>query len=125
MNADYKYLAVFAGCMILTVAVQAQDKSSLSRPGVSTNSPSAATMDVKIQPSVPWGDHMQVSGLLIDCVQPRQTWSLLNPAMPAPPLPPPQTQAQLQTQVPITPSNRDSDVENRGPNFAVLRFSFP
>lgn len=112
--------------MILTAATAlAQDKSALNRQGISTNSPSAVTMDVKAQPSVPWGDHTQVSGMFIDCVQPRQTWSLLNPEMPAPALPPSQPQAQLQTQVPITPSNRDSDVENRGPNFAILRFSFP
>jgi hypothetical protein len=125
MNADYKNLALFAGCMILTATALAQDNSALTRQGTSTNSSSAVTMDVKTQPSVPWADHMQVSGLFIDCVQPRQTWSLLNPATPSPALPPLQSEAQLQTQVPITPSNRDSNVENRGPNFAVLRFSFP
>jgi hypothetical protein len=126
MNGEYKILAVFAAGLILTAAAQAQDGSTLSRQGVTTNSAAAAvTLDVKAQPTLHWADHTQVSGLFVDLVRPQETWNLLNPVTPAPTVAPTPGEAQLQTKVPVPPSDRDSNVQNRGPNFAVLRFSFP
>jgi hypothetical protein len=115
-------LALFAAGVVLAGAVQAQDKAvmshqSISPPSSSTNS----ILEMKTEPRLAWGSRIQVTGLFVDLIRPRQTWAMLNPAKPARELPKPVPRFLLPVTAPFPISEAAIHAE---PDFALLRFNF-
>jgi len=121
MNALRKiFLGVAAGMLAAGIS-QAQDKSALVQPGMTTNATPVLILERPTEPHYDLGSRTLVSGLVVDFIEPQQTWDVLNPALPAPAVPKPDV---LMPPAVVAPPPL-SGPENHGPNFAVLRFSFP
>ena len=98
----------------------AQDNSALVQ-GMQTNAATAFLLVKKTEPQFILGSRTVASGLVVDFMEPVQTWNLFNPAFPAPVKPKPEPS----TPPVIVPPPPISAPEFHGPNFAFLRISFP
>jgi len=108
--------AVWAG------AAQVQDEPAVIHQGVFTNFPSAnITLDLKTEPQLALDSKTQLTGLVVDCLTPQQTWKMLNPSAPARDLPKPIPQFQQ----PVAGPAQNHDLAVHEPDFALLRLSFP
>ena len=72
------------------------------------------------EPEFMMGPNTHITGLIVDCAMPLETWDMLNPAVHSPPLEP-QIPPSL---MPLTPPPRAGDPAVHEANFALLRFSF-
>ena len=121
MNAVRKtFLAVTAGVLVGGM-VHAQEKSALTQPATTTNATPSLVLEKKLAPHYDLGSRTQISGLMVDFIEPQQTWDVLNPTLPAPTQPKPDV---LMPPVVVAPPPISGPV-NHGPNFAFLRISFP
>ena len=121
MNAIRKmFLSLTAG-VLATGVVQAQDKSALVQPGITTNTTPALVLEKSPLPHYDLGSRTQISGLVVDFIEPQQTWDVLNPALTGPALPKP----DVLMPPPVVAPTPISGPEHHGPNFAILRISFP
>jgi hypothetical protein len=121
MNALSKTFLGLAAGMLISGTGQAQDKSALVQPDITTNTTPALLLEKKLEPHYDLGSRTLVSGLVVDFIEPQQTWDVLNPALPGTVLPTP----DILMPPPVVAPSPISGPENHGPNFAVLRFSFP
>jgi len=121
MNALRKtYLWVAAG-MLVAGQTQAQDNSALVRQGMPTNTVPIVTLEQKTTPHYDLGSRTLASGLVVDFIEPQQTWDLFNPALRVPAQPKP----DVLMPPPVVAPPPISGPEHHGPNFAILRISFP
>ncbi len=121
MNAAHRsFLWLLAGWLAAGM-VQAQDNSALVQPGGTTNAIPALILEKPSAPHYDLGSRTLASGLVVDFIEPSQTWALFNPALSAPELPKP----AILMPPPVVAPPPISGPENHGPNFAILRISFP
>jgi hypothetical protein len=120
MNALRKTFLGLAAGMLVSGAVQAQDKSALAQPVLTTNGTPGVVLERQAEPHYDLGSRTLASGLVVDFIEPQQTWDLFNPALttPAPPKP-----DVLMPPIVVAPPPI-SGPENHGPNFAILKISF-
>ena len=121
MNALRKTFFGLAAGMLVAGSGQAQDKSALVQPVVTTNTTPALVLEKTTVPHFDLGSRTLVSGLVVDFIEPQQTWDVLNPALSAPVQPKPDV---LMPPPVVAPLPLSGPV-NHGPNFAILRISFP
>jgi hypothetical protein len=114
------FMALAVGAAV-SGSLPAQDKSALVQPVTHTNTIPDLLLERKLEPHFDLGSRTLASGLVVDFIEPAQTWDLLNPALPVPRATPP---AILMPPAVVAP-RPVSEPENHGPNFAILRISFP
>ena len=105
-----------------TASAQDNDKSAAFDQGVQTNSTASITLDLKREPQLVLGVNTRITGLIVDCATPQQTWSMLNPSAPAqnpqPALPP--------SVLPLKALRAfNSNLAVHEPDFAIIQLSFP
>ena len=113
---------MFAAGVVMAGTAPAQDGSASFDRTMQAYSNEGMVLDVKAEPTLTLGAHTQVTGLLMDCSAPRQTWAMLDPFVPSqnPPAPVPPSM------LPVTvPCSGDDPAAVHGANFMLLRFSFP
>lgn len=116
-------LVLFAASVVLSGAVQAQDKAALLHRGDSpTNTTAHITWERTSEPTVAWGSGTRLTGLFVNLIKPQQTWAMLNPSVPARNLPTPVPPSLRPITAPRV-SNDDPAVHAES-DFALLRFSF-
>jgi hypothetical protein len=104
---------------------QANDQFAFSHQGALTNSApvsiSWALKKPQTEPQLALGSKTQVTGLVMDCLTPRQTWNMLNPPAPvqAPQIPMPPLLAPVKTPAAV------NDQAVHEPDFALIRLRFP
>jgi len=110
-----------AASVVINGTALAQDKSASHQGGV-TNSTAAVSfsMDLKPAPTLPWGSNLAATGLLVDFIQPQQTWNLLNPRAPASAL----AGQTVSVNPPAIRHPKDDDLANHEANFVFLKLSF-
>jgi hypothetical protein len=129
MNAACNILALLiAGGVTLGAAqakAQAKNQFAFSHQGTLTNSTpvsiSWALKYTQTAPQLTLGSRKQVTGLMMDCLAPWQTWNMLDPPAPvqAPQIPMPPLLA------PVTSPGAVNDLAVHEPDFALIRLSFP
>ncbi len=129
MNAACNILVLLIASAVTFGAVQAKAQAKgqfvFSHQGALTNSAPAsihwAFKNTQTEPRLAWGSRKQATGLLVDCLTPRQTWNMLDPKEPA------QTRQILVRPllVPFKTPGAVNDWAVHEPDFAVIRLSFP
>ena len=117
-------IALLTATAVMAGAAPAQDKDkSASFDQDRQAYPNAnITLDLNKEPQFVLGTSTRITGLIVDCLSPRQTWSMLNPSVPARNLPKPPTPPGLPVKAPRAFNN---DLAVHEADFALIRFSFP
>jgi hypothetical protein len=121
MNALRKMFLLLTAGGLAAGSVQAQDKSAQVQPVLTTNAVPALVLEKTPAPHFDLGFRTLVSGLVVDFIEPQQSWDVLNPALSAPALPKP----DVLMPPPVVAPPPISGPEHHEPNFAILRISFP
>jgi hypothetical protein len=126
MKAVRNSLVLLAASVTLSGAAPvqnatAQDKSAWIFQDLPTNTIDSITLGLPPEPKLVLGSQTLISGLFVDLMQPKQTWSMLNPPVPAKDLPKPIPPDLL----PKTAIQPNHDLAVHEPNFVPFRLSFP
>lgn len=102
-------------------AMQGQAETAFIHTEVLAKTTGTNTIQLPTEPQFVLGTNTVVTGLMVDCLAPQQTWKMLNPSAPARDLPGRADVSRLPVKAAL-PANGDLAVHE--PDFALLRFSF-
>ncbi len=113
---------VVAGFVLAGTAL-AQDESVLSfDQGTSAYFATNIALERQMEPQLVLGTRTRITGLIVDCALPRQTWTMLNSSSPGRILSKSLPPSMLPVKVPCT-FNGNLTVHDA--DFALIQFSFP
>jgi hypothetical protein len=115
-------LLCFTASVVMAGTVPAQDALMWFNQGRSGDSTSGITWQKKLEPTLKLGSSLEMTGLIMDCLAPHQTWAMLTSSTAATSTqsaPPP-------SRLLILPAAAIGDpVVNHESTFVLLRLSFP
>jgi hypothetical protein len=109
-----------AASVVINGTALAQDKSASHQGGLTNSTAVSFSMNLKPAPTLLFGPNLAASGLVVDFIQPQQTWPLFNPLTPAPAL----TAQTPNVNPPAIRHPKDDDLVNHEANFVFLKLSF-
>ncbi len=122
MKAACKNVVMIAASVVLAGAMFAQDKSASIDQSVQLFSKPTITFGLQREPQFMLGS-TRVTGLLVDCAMPLQTWAMLNPPVvmrgSQMPMRPPVSVLPLKA-----PVINNGDLAVHEPDFDFLQFRF-
>ena len=126
MNGVYNSIVLLTASVLLAGAAPGPDqpdKSASFDQGKPLTFTAKITLDLKREPQLVLGNSTRITGLIVDCLAPQQTWAMLNPTVPAPDL----QRSWLRTGPSAVKAARSSNdnLAVHEPDLALLRLSFP
>ena len=115
-------LAWFAASVVMAGAASAQDAFTWFNQGSQANSTAGIIWKRQTEPKVELGSNLRLTGLVVDCLAPQQTWAMLASSAPAPVSQSSLPISQLRVRIP-GPINDPAVVHKS--HFVLLRLSFP
>jgi hypothetical protein len=113
-------LVMIAASVVMAGTVPAQDAFMWFNQGTSRDAAGGMRLENQREPALKLGSSLEMTGLIVDCLSPHQTWAMLTSSAPGPqsPLPP--------SRLPLLPAATIGDpAVNHESTFIVLRLSFP
>lgn len=113
-------IALCIASVMMTGAAMAQDESASFDQGMQPFSGISITLDLNTGPQLVLGSNTQITGLIVDCIVPQQTWAFLTAPASARNSPSQLPPSLLPVKAPL-PINDPAEHE---PDFVLFRLSF-
>lgn len=117
-------IVLLTASVVIAGAAPAHDKgkSASFDQGMQVFANANIALDLKKEPQLVLGTDTRITGLIVDSLSPRQTWSMLNPSAASRTLAKPPMLPALPAKAPRA---NNGDLAVHEADFALIRFSFP